>query len=196
MRLYKQDESRPHDRAIFRYLTSGTVGKACGHFHRSPFLHFIMEVSGRPKPSSWSVGPGTAGAIPAVYKMHVFETVKEIPLQETGQIEREKALGVFPSEFAWTQPSFGKTSEGRPASGEYVLLKVTVMQIWSCMWRPQMDKTGPTGTKVERWTMIKKKEKKRDARKLFLDGSKEKWEKIVFMCLHLVPTIQCLRVTV
>lgn len=40
-----------------------------------------MEVSGRPKPSSWSVGPGTAGAIPAVYKMH--ETVKEIPLQET-----------------------------------------------------------------------------------------------------------------
>lgn len=81
MRLSKQDESRPRDRATFRCLTPGAVGKACGHFHRSPFLHFIMEVSGRPKPSSWSVGPGTAGAIPAVYKMH--ETVKEIPLQET-----------------------------------------------------------------------------------------------------------------
>ena len=63
---------------------------------------------------------------------------------------KKKVLGVFSSEFAWAKPAFGKTSEGRPASGEYVLFKVTVMQILSCMRRPRMDKTGQTGTKVER----------------------------------------------
>lgn len=138
------------------------------------FTSFMCHLSwkwvGWSQHSSWSVGPGTAMAISAVYKCHLLRRTVSATRKYSNcsllvgkrgrERETEKTPCVFSSEFAWEiRPSllWHVKREKVWESGEYVLFKVTVMQILNCVGPEWIQQGGLIGTRQERLTRKKKK---------------------------------------